>query len=43
MTDLAAWLHGLGLAPVLVYLQRRSDVIRCLESEGYVEGWRAAY
>ena len=34
-------LAGPAMAPVLVYLQRRFDVIRCLEADGYVEGWRA--
>ena len=36
-----AVLAGPAMASVLVYLQRRFDVIRCLEPDGYVEGWRA--
>ena len=38
----AALLAEPALADVLVYLQRRFAVIRCLEAEGYRDAWRAA-
>jgi hypothetical protein len=36
----AARLAAPDLVAVLVYLQRRFDVIRCLEAEGYRDAWR---
>jgi hypothetical protein len=38
----AARLAAPALSGVLVYLQRRFAVIRCLEAEGYRDAWRAA-